>query len=88
LQAGPPAKKNKKKSWESDGAEEAAQRKLTMTTVDLGSVAQYGLTVNQTQRFHQHAVFYSIEKKLEVAGVRRSHKPADDSWSPNHPKLP
>jgi hypothetical protein len=41
--------------------------KLTMTTVDPESAAQYGLTVNQNHRYYQCGTFFSIEKKLEVA---------------------
>jgi hypothetical protein len=58
-----------------------------MTTVDPESAAQYGLVVNQNDGFYQRGTSYSIEKKLEVAEMYRSHEQADDGRRPNLPQV-
>jgi hypothetical protein len=62
--------------------------KLTMTTVDPESAAQYGLAVNQNHGCHKRGASYSIEKKLvEVARVFRSLKQANYDGRPNLTKV-
>jgi hypothetical protein len=67
---------------------EKKTQKPTMTTVDPEFAAQYGLAVNQNHRYYQRRAFYSIEKKLEVAEVYRSHEKASNGGRPNLTKLP
>ena len=54
-----------------------------MTTVDPESAAQYGLAVNQNHGLYQRRASYSIEKKMEVAEVYRSHEKASNGGRPN-----
>jgi hypothetical protein len=61
-------------------AHEEKTQRLTMTTVDPESAAQYRLTINQNHEFHEHWLFYSTNEKLEqVEEVYRSHEQAIDS---------
>jgi hypothetical protein len=58
-----------------------------MMPVDPESAAQYGLAVNQNHGCYQRGASYIIEKKLEVAGVYRSLKQANDGGRPNLTKV-
>jgi len=65
------------------GSRRKKTQKPTMTTVYPESAAQYGLAVNQNHGCYQRGTSYSIEKKLEVAEVYRSHEKASIGRRPN-----